>query len=101
MLVKSSILKYEDAVSIYNSFDNKLKINTLSPIYANVDSYRDPNIQKTFDAFYKSITWSLKSLTKDHLEEGILNIIKDIFFICYLSKCDRVLHSIAFFFVSS
>jgi len=32
-------------------------------------SYRDPNIQKTFDAFYKSITWSLKSLTKDHLEE--------------------------------
>ena len=48
MLIKSSILKYEDAVSIYDSFHNKLKINTLSPIYANVDSFRDPNIKTIY-----------------------------------------------------
>ena len=41
-------------------------------------SYRDPNIIKTFDAFNESINWALKSITKDKLEEGILNIISSI-----------------------
>ena len=41
-------------------------------------SYRDPNVIKTFDAFKESINWLIKSVTKDKLEEGILNIISSI-----------------------
>ena len=41
-------------------------------------SYRDPNIIETFDAFNESISWAIKSITKDKLEEGILNIISSI-----------------------
>ena len=41
-------------------------------------SYRDPNLEKTFDAFDNSIKWALKSITKDKLHEGILNIISSI-----------------------
>ena len=41
-------------------------------------SYRDPNIIETFDAFESSIDWALKSITKDRLEEGILNVISSI-----------------------
>ena len=41
-------------------------------------SYRDPNVTKTFDAFNESINWVIKSLTKEKLEEGILNIISSI-----------------------
>ena len=37
-------------------------------------SYRDPNVGKTFDAFNESINWVIKSVTKDKLEEGILNL---------------------------
>ena len=41
-------------------------------------SYRDPNLEKTFDAFDNSIKWALKSITRDKLHEGILNIISSI-----------------------
>ena len=41
-------------------------------------SYRDPRCTETFDDFKKSIAWSLKKITKDHLEEGILSIISTI-----------------------
>ncbi len=41
-------------------------------------SYRDPNVALTFDAFNESINWAVKSITKDKLEEGILNIISSI-----------------------
>ena len=41
-------------------------------------SYRDPNVALTFDAFNDSINWAIKSITKDKLEEGILNIISSI-----------------------
>ena len=41
-------------------------------------SYRDPNVALTFEAFNESINWALKSITKDKLEEGILNIISSI-----------------------
>ena len=41
-------------------------------------SYRDPNIEKTFEAFNNSVNWALKSITKENLEEGILNIISSI-----------------------
>ena len=41
-------------------------------------SYRDPNLEKTFDAFANSIKWALKSITRDKLHEGILNIISSI-----------------------
>jgi Zn-dependent M16 (insulinase) family peptidase len=41
-------------------------------------SYRDPRCTETFDDFKKSITWSLKEITEDHLEEGILSIISTI-----------------------
>jgi Zn-dependent M16 (insulinase) family peptidase len=41
-------------------------------------SYRDPRCTETFDDFKKSIAWSLKKITEDHLEEGILSIISTI-----------------------
>ena len=41
-------------------------------------SYRDPNIEKTFEAFGESVNWALKSITKEKLEEGILNVISSI-----------------------
>ena len=41
-------------------------------------SYRDPNIEQTFDAFNNSIKWALNSITKEKLEEGILNVISSI-----------------------
>ncbi|OUW59340.1 MAG: hypothetical protein CBD57_00590, partial [Candidatus Pelagibacter sp. TMED197] len=41
-------------------------------------SYRDPNVIKTFDAFKESINWLIRSVTKDKLDEGILNIISSI-----------------------
>ena len=41
-------------------------------------SYRDPNIEKTFEAFNNSVNWALKSITKEKLEEGILNVISSI-----------------------
>ena len=41
-------------------------------------SYRDPNIEKTFEAFGKSVNWALKSITNEKLEEGILNVISSI-----------------------
>ena len=41
-------------------------------------SYRDPNISETFNAFGDSIKWALKSITKEKLDEGILNVISSI-----------------------
>ena len=41
-------------------------------------SYRDPNVEKTFDSFASSVKWVQKSLTKDHLEQGILGVISAI-----------------------
>ena len=41
-------------------------------------SYRDPNCKETFDAFNDSINWSLKSITKEKLDEGILGVISSI-----------------------
>ena len=41
-------------------------------------SYRDPNISETFNAFGNSIKWALKSITKEKLDEGILNVISSI-----------------------
>ena len=41
-------------------------------------SYRDPRCSETFNDFKKSIKWSLKNITKENLEEGILGIISSI-----------------------
>ena len=41
-------------------------------------SYRDPRCSETFNDFKKSIDWSLKNITEDHLEEGVLGIISSI-----------------------
>ncbi len=41
-------------------------------------SYRDPNCRKTFDAFNESINWSLQSITKEKLDEGILGVVSSI-----------------------
>ncbi len=41
-------------------------------------SYRDPNCGKTFDAFNESINWSLESITKEKLDEGILGVVSSI-----------------------
>ena len=41
-------------------------------------SYRDPNLSETFNAFDESINWALKSITKEKLHEGILNVISSI-----------------------
>ena len=40
--------------------------------------HRDPNIEKTFEAFGESVNWALKSITNEKLEEGILNVISSI-----------------------
>ena len=41
-------------------------------------SYRDPRCSETFNDFKKSIKWSLKNITEENLEEGILGIISSI-----------------------
>ena len=41
-------------------------------------SYRDPRCSETFDDFKKSREWSLKNITQDHLDEGVLGIISSI-----------------------
>ncbi len=41
-------------------------------------SYRDPKCSETFDEFMKSREWSLKSITQDQLDEGILGVISSI-----------------------
>ena len=41
-------------------------------------SYRDPRCSETFNDFKKSIKWSLKNITEENLEEGILGIISNI-----------------------
>ena len=41
-------------------------------------SYRDPRCTETFDDFQKSREWSLKNITKEQLDEGILGIISSI-----------------------
>ena len=41
-------------------------------------SYRDPRCIETFDEFQKSREWSLKNITQEQLDEGILGIISSI-----------------------
>ena len=41
-------------------------------------SYRDPRCVETFDDFQKSREWSLKNITQEQLDEGILGIISSI-----------------------
>ena len=41
-------------------------------------SYRDPRCTETFDEFQKSREWSLKNITQEQLDEGILGIISSI-----------------------
>ena len=41
-------------------------------------SYRDPRCRNTFDDFKKSREWSLKDISQDQLDEGILGIISSI-----------------------
>ena len=41
-------------------------------------SYRDPKCSKTFQEFKKSREWSLKNITQDQLDEGILGIVSSI-----------------------
>jgi Zn-dependent M16 (insulinase) family peptidase len=41
-------------------------------------SYRDPKCKQTFNEFEKSREWSVKSITKEQLEEGILGVISSI-----------------------
>ena len=41
-------------------------------------SYRDPRCTETFDDFQKSREWSLKNITQEQLDEGILGIISSI-----------------------
>ena len=41
-------------------------------------SYRDPRCVETFDEFQKSREWSLKNITQEQLDEGILGIISSI-----------------------
>ena len=41
-------------------------------------SYRDPNTEETFNSFNASIEWAVKSITENHLEQGILGIISSI-----------------------
>ena len=41
-------------------------------------SYRDPNVEETFDAFEKSIQWVRESLSKSHVEQGVLGVISAI-----------------------
>jgi len=41
-------------------------------------SYRDPRCTETFEDFKKSREWSLKNITQEQLDEGILGIISSI-----------------------
>ena len=41
-------------------------------------SYRDPRCVETFNDFQKSREWSLKNITQEQLDEGILGIISSI-----------------------
>ena len=41
-------------------------------------SYRDPKCTETFNEFKKSREWSVKSITEEQLEEGILGVISSI-----------------------
>ena len=41
-------------------------------------SYRDPRCAKTFDDFEKSRRWSLKNISEEQLNEGILGVISSI-----------------------
>ena len=41
-------------------------------------SYRDPRCTKTFDDFKKSRQWSLKNISEEQLDEGILGVISSI-----------------------
>ena len=41
-------------------------------------SYRDPRCAKTFDDFEKSRQWSLKNISEEQLNEGILGVISSI-----------------------
>ena len=41
-------------------------------------SYRDPKCTDTFNEFKKSREWSVKSITEEQLEEGILGVISSI-----------------------
>ena len=41
-------------------------------------SYRDPKCSQTFQEFKKSREWSLKNITQDQLDEGILGIVSSI-----------------------
>ena len=41
-------------------------------------SYRDPKCSKTFDEFKNSREWSIKNITEEQLEEGVLGVISSI-----------------------
>jgi Zn-dependent M16 (insulinase) family peptidase len=41
-------------------------------------SYRDPKCSETFEEFQKSRDWSLKQISTEQLEEGILGVISSI-----------------------
>ena len=41
-------------------------------------SYRDPKCSETFDEFKKSRKWSIKNITEEQLEEGVLGVISSI-----------------------
>ena len=41
-------------------------------------SYRDPRCSETFNEFQKSREWSLKNISQDQLDEGILGVISSI-----------------------
>ena len=41
-------------------------------------SYRDPRCSETFEEFQKSREWSLKNITQEQLDEGVLGIISSI-----------------------
>jgi len=41
-------------------------------------SYRDPKCTETFNEFKKSREWSIKNITEEQLEEGVLGVISSI-----------------------
>ena len=41
-------------------------------------SYRDPKCSETFNEFKKSRDWSIKNITEEQLEEGVLGVISSI-----------------------
>jgi Zn-dependent M16 (insulinase) family peptidase len=41
-------------------------------------SYRDPKCSETFDEFKKSREWSIRNITEEQLEEGVLGVISSI-----------------------